>query len=95
LATRAPERLLSYPPGPTQGLEAYPTFIMVHHLEELKVARRMQARSGAHLTVVQRGSRVALEEGLGGGTQEHLSPNCVGSLRRPHPYNRQAGDEAE
>ena len=43
-------------------LEDYPAFIVVHHLEELKVARAIRALPEARLVVVQHGSKVTLAE---------------------------------
>lgn len=45
-----------------QVLEDYPAFVVVHHLDELKVAQAMRARPEARLVVVQKGSTVVLEE---------------------------------
>ena len=42
-------------------LEDYPAFIVVHYLDELKVARAIRARPEARLVVVQNGSRVTLD----------------------------------
>jgi hypothetical protein len=54
-------------PSPTlwisqKVLEHYPAFIVVHHLDELKVAREMRARPEARLALVQNESTVCLEE---------------------------------
>jgi hypothetical protein len=43
-------------------LEDYPAFIVVHHLDELKVARAIRTRPDARLVVVQDGSTVRLRE---------------------------------
>ena len=38
---------------------------MLYHLDSLNVAAAIRARPGARYVVVQNGSRVTLEEGLG------------------------------
>ena len=43
-------------------LEDYPAFVVVHHFDELKVARAIRARPEARLVVPQNGSRVSLED---------------------------------
>jgi hypothetical protein len=43
-------------------LERNPAFIVVHHLDQLKVAQATRARPAARLVVAQNGSRVTLEE---------------------------------
>jgi hypothetical protein len=45
-------------------LEDYPAFVVVHHLEQLKVAKAMRARPEAQLVLLQNGSKVALEEAM-------------------------------
>jgi hypothetical protein len=55
-------------PSPTlricrKVLEDYPAFIVLHHLDELKVAQAIRAQPEARLVVVQNGQRVTLEEG--------------------------------
>jgi hypothetical protein len=42
-------------------MESYPAFIVIYHLDELKVARAIRARPEARLMVVQNGSKVTLE----------------------------------
>ena len=54
-------------PSPTvrisrQVLESYPAFVLVYHLDELKVARAMRAQPEARLVIVQDGSTVVLRE---------------------------------
>jgi hypothetical protein len=54
-------------PSPTlrisrQVLESYPAFVLLYHLDELKVARAMRAHPEARLIVVQNGFTVCLEE---------------------------------
>ena len=43
-------------------LEDYPAFVVVHHLDELKVAPAMRTQPDARLVVVQEGSTVRLRE---------------------------------
>ena len=43
----------------------FPAFVVLHHLDELKVARAIRARPDARLVVVQNDGRVNLEEALG------------------------------
>jgi hypothetical protein len=43
-------------------LEQYPAFVVLYHLDQLKVAQAMRARPEARLVVVQNGTKVALEE---------------------------------
>ena len=43
-------------------LEDFPAFIVIHHLEELRVAQAIRARPEARLVVAQNGSMVTLEE---------------------------------
>jgi hypothetical protein len=58
-------------PSPTlrisrQVLESYPAFVLLYHLDELKVARAMRAQPEARLVVVQNDSKVStalLEQG--------------------------------
>jgi CheY-like chemotaxis protein len=55
-------------PSPTlrisrQVLESYPAFVLLYHLDELKVARTILAQPEARLVLVQNGTRVTLEEG--------------------------------
>jgi hypothetical protein len=42
-------------------LENYPAFVVVHHLEELKVAQAIRAKPEARLVVVQNGSRETVQ----------------------------------
>jgi hypothetical protein len=54
-------------PSPTlriaqKVLEDYPAFALLHHLDHLKVAAAIRADPAAYLVVLQRGSRVVLEE---------------------------------
>ena len=54
-------------PSPTlrisrQVLESYPTFVLLYHLDELKVAREMQAHPKSRLVVVQKSSTVVLDQ---------------------------------
>jgi hypothetical protein len=42
-------------------LEDCPAFVVLHHLDELKVARAIRARPDARLVVVQNGLNVTLE----------------------------------
>lgn len=43
-------------------LEEYPAFVVLHHLDELKVASAMRAHNEARLVVVQKGSTVVLDQ---------------------------------
>jgi hypothetical protein len=43
-------------------LESYPAFVLLYHLDQLKVARAMRAQPEARLVVVQTGSTVVLGE---------------------------------
>jgi hypothetical protein len=54
-------------PAPTlrisrKVLEGYPAFIVLYHLDHLKVGLAIQARPAAPLAVVQKGSTVVLDE---------------------------------
>jgi hypothetical protein len=42
-----------------------PTFVVLHHLDELRVAQAIRARPEARLVLVQNGSRVTLEDVTG------------------------------
>ena len=44
-----------------QVLEDYPAFVVIHHLDQLKVARAMRAHPETRLVVLQRDSTVVLE----------------------------------
>jgi hypothetical protein len=62
-------------PSPTlrisrQVLEDYPAFVVVHHLDELKVAREMRVRPEARFAVIQEGSGAVLAEVLAPSTNE-------------------------
>jgi len=43
-------------------LESYPAFVVLYHLDELKVARAIRAQPEAHVVVAQKGLTVALDE---------------------------------
>ena len=45
-----------------QVLEDYPAFMVLHHLDELKVAQAIRARPEARLVMVQKGLTVTLDE---------------------------------
>lgn len=45
-------------------LESYPAFVVVHHLDLLKVAAAIRTHPEARFVVVQNGQRVTLEEVL-------------------------------
>jgi hypothetical protein len=43
-------------------LEHYPAFVVLYHLDQLKVAQAMRARPAARLVVVENGEKVSLVE---------------------------------
>lgn len=43
-------------------LENYPAFVLLYHLDEMKVARTMRAEPEARIVVAQQGSTVVLDE---------------------------------
>lgn len=47
-------------------LDAYPAFVVLYHLDTLKVADAIRERLDARYVVVQNGSKVTLEEALSG-----------------------------
>jgi hypothetical protein len=56
-------------PSPTlriagRVLEEYPAFVVLYHLDQLKVGNAIRGSPAAKLVVVYDGSRVKLEEGL-------------------------------
>jgi hypothetical protein len=53
-------------PSPTlrisrQVIESYPAFVLLYHLDELKVATAMRAHPESRLVVVQKGSTIVLD----------------------------------
>jgi hypothetical protein len=45
----------------TEVIESYPAFVLLYHLDELKVARAIRVNPTAPFVLVQNGARVALE----------------------------------
>jgi hypothetical protein len=45
----------------TEVIESYPAFVLLYHLDELKVVKAMRAQPNSRLVVVQKGSTVVLD----------------------------------